>query len=633
MKTSTKQCRVQRDIRSSPQQQEDIPAETMLHIILLVLDSLVQKYGSGESSSPPNQHDANQQTPENRRHSSKSAESSSRKRKGSAAQPNEEDSLDDEDEPPQRPRQRPRTDEDSKETTLACPFYKKDPWKYRQCGATRLRDIGRVKQHLNRKHDEPIHCDRCSKTFRTEHERIEHSRQTNRCNVKTPKMWEAVNKTHKQKLASRKRSFGSHETVQKWYAIYRMFFSDALEPASPYLASYEIRMRDEILAFAKSESPVTGDNRQLNTSSVGSPTSFELEYLEGLLERWAAATGRGISTSIASNHQSEKATPPSFASLVTNAATTTFPKSPQSNVLSASKPIVFSLPRDSLASNAHVGVDFRFQGTITPSDFPPSCYEDQSRPGFGAPDKQKTPIRWGFPVDQSSTQSPSYSIYPKQNQTQSTYSTNMQTLRPDQSQTPYLSNVQALCLNGQISKSNNTQKVRPNHSQTPAAYPNNAQTLYPNSFQMPYATNFQMGYLNNSQNIRPQHAQMSYSTQTATETAAFSKPAPYNYAIEPARRMQGPRAPPSIGPGVQAAVETANFRKLARYNYAIEPSARLQVAGAPLSIAPGTHPPMQPGGGTQNSMGDVLPSELVNNHWGDIGFRTDRRMYYQNPET
>jgi hypothetical protein len=44
---------------------------------------------------------------------------------------------------------------------LACPFWKLDPGKHRECFRMKLDRISRVKQHLNRKHAPDFYCEFC----------------------------------------------------------------------------------------------------------------------------------------------------------------------------------------------------------------------------------------------------------------------------------------------------------------------------------------------------------------------------------------------------------------------------------------------------------------------------------------
>ncbi|CAG9978715.1 unnamed protein product [Clonostachys byssicola] len=107
-----------------------------------------------------------------------SSSSSGSKRASDGANQNGMDGNDDQNGADERgpPRKRVRTNKQSagREPSLACPYAKKDPIKYRSCYSKILKRAKDVKQHLSRSHQLPIYCARCKEIFHTEDERNEH---------------------------------------------------------------------------------------------------------------------------------------------------------------------------------------------------------------------------------------------------------------------------------------------------------------------------------------------------------------------------------------------------------------------------------------------------------------------------
>jgi len=99
-------------------------------------------------------------------------EPSSRKRKNGAGKGISQGYDDDDDDnddtsqhSPNFPRKKQRGEKEA--TTFACPFLKKDPVAHKHCCIFVLSRIRDVKQHLRRRHQMPIYCPRCNRTFRT----------------------------------------------------------------------------------------------------------------------------------------------------------------------------------------------------------------------------------------------------------------------------------------------------------------------------------------------------------------------------------------------------------------------------------------------------------------------------------
>lgn len=116
----------------------------------------------------------------------------------------------------------------------ACPFYAAQPSHHRECSVATLRTIGIVKQHLYRKHAEPLHyCRQCYKEFQDGaelqlhlHFEVCHRRRANPY---------AGTMTHAMQKRIKKKERGGCEE-EKWKAIFRVLFPDprVVMPASPY---------------------------------------------------------------------------------------------------------------------------------------------------------------------------------------------------------------------------------------------------------------------------------------------------------------------------------------------------------------------------------------------------------------
>lgn len=123
---------------------------------------------------------------------------------------------------------------------FACPFWKKDPIKHRDCfkGVRRIRD---VKQHLRRSHQQPVFCDRCGMEFRDRQAALsEHLRAAERCEVRDFQHPEGITSDH-QKALNRYSPRGEDKAAQ-WYIIWDFLFPGGPNgkpppprPSSPYV--------------------------------------------------------------------------------------------------------------------------------------------------------------------------------------------------------------------------------------------------------------------------------------------------------------------------------------------------------------------------------------------------------------
>ncbi|OTA92611.1 hypothetical protein M434DRAFT_387039 [Hypoxylon sp. CO27-5] len=116
---------------------------------------------------------------------------------------------------------------------FACPWYKKDRWKYRDCGKYELRRIKDVKQHAYRKHMKPeFYCPVCFELFKKASERDEHI-QKKSCDSKPDPEFDGLTEQQRKEL-NQKANRGKNEAEQ-WYYMWETIFPNAIRPLSPYL--------------------------------------------------------------------------------------------------------------------------------------------------------------------------------------------------------------------------------------------------------------------------------------------------------------------------------------------------------------------------------------------------------------
>ncbi|KAI1086551.1 hypothetical protein F5B19DRAFT_498246 [Rostrohypoxylon terebratum] len=140
--------------------------------------------------------------------------------------------------------------QDNGSSLWACPFAKMDPMSYSSCNRYNLKDITRVKQHLDRVHERPHFCPVCWTKFRLEEEYQYHIRER-KCSVRPEVAIEGV--TSEQKKLLKCRSDTRLSKREQWYAIYRILFPDKPQPTSPYAGSGLSGELLSVYKFAKTE--------------------------------------------------------------------------------------------------------------------------------------------------------------------------------------------------------------------------------------------------------------------------------------------------------------------------------------------------------------------------------------------
>ncbi|KAH7026645.1 uncharacterized protein B0I36DRAFT_352478 [Microdochium trichocladiopsis] len=147
---------------------------------------------------------------------------------------NDDDSADDEERDDSRGKKKVKTGEvDETARNFACPFYRMDYTKHHKCLSLTLRRIRDVKQHLVRRHLQPLFCFTCGQAFATQDLQAAHivERTCNRpSNFRPP---EGVTKDQRDQLSSKVKT--SISASEQWFSVWDIIFPTKPRPASPYI--------------------------------------------------------------------------------------------------------------------------------------------------------------------------------------------------------------------------------------------------------------------------------------------------------------------------------------------------------------------------------------------------------------
>ena len=127
-------------------------------------------------------------------------------------------------------------DADMSPRRLACPFAKRWPWKYdsrRACSGPGWHTVTKVKEHIYRAHMRPLQCRRCGGGFETKEGLNDHMLAPRACETRPHVALDGITSEQREELRSRKNSkqFASEE--ERWFAVFRLLFSDVKEVPSP----------------------------------------------------------------------------------------------------------------------------------------------------------------------------------------------------------------------------------------------------------------------------------------------------------------------------------------------------------------------------------------------------------------
>ncbi|KAI2473855.1 hypothetical protein F4781DRAFT_6223 [Annulohypoxylon bovei var. microspora] len=117
----------------------------------------------------------------------------------------------------------------------ACPWYKKDSWRYHECSKYRLRRLRDVKQHTYRKHRKPdIYCPVCFKLFANAKERDGHVQKLS-CASRTKPEFDGISEEQRKEL--NQIAIRGRNDVQQWFYMWDIIFPHMSRPLSPYLGN------------------------------------------------------------------------------------------------------------------------------------------------------------------------------------------------------------------------------------------------------------------------------------------------------------------------------------------------------------------------------------------------------------
>ena len=89
------------------------------------------------------------------------------------------------------------------------------------------------REHLMRVHRIPMHCARCSQTFKTADERDAHLRQQSQCLLGPLQQWDGIRETQKVQLGERVSSKNTKQ--ENWYFIFTTLVHNSDFPKNPFL--------------------------------------------------------------------------------------------------------------------------------------------------------------------------------------------------------------------------------------------------------------------------------------------------------------------------------------------------------------------------------------------------------------
>lgn len=115
----------------------------------------------------------------------------------------------------------------------SCPFYKRDPLKYKDCLLRHgLQSVEDVIRHLQRHHMQPAYCPICRQTFQMAMERDQHTRER-KCVFRKFTDIEGITKSQVDRILKRDKIRLGEK--RRWLRIWHTVFPDAQFHSSPYL--------------------------------------------------------------------------------------------------------------------------------------------------------------------------------------------------------------------------------------------------------------------------------------------------------------------------------------------------------------------------------------------------------------
>ncbi|TQV93480.1 hypothetical protein IF1G_08058 [Cordyceps javanica] len=149
-------------------------------------------------------------------------------------------------------RHRPKNVE--RESTFACPFYRRWPTRHIECMNRKLTRIQDVKQHIYRRHSKPpFYCPTCAKVFSSPDPRDYHIRQIT-CTpaaVSSKRSSDGISAQVQETLKNRLSRRLS--PVEQWYSIWDLIFPGEAAPLNAHVGSIVTEMLSMLKDFWKNE--------------------------------------------------------------------------------------------------------------------------------------------------------------------------------------------------------------------------------------------------------------------------------------------------------------------------------------------------------------------------------------------
>ncbi|KAK8127956.1 hypothetical protein PG984_009064 [Apiospora sp. TS-2023a] len=168
---------------------------------------------------------------------------------------------------------------------LACPFWKRDAIRHRDCFKLKLDGIARVKQHLSRSHYDESHCERCKAVFASSASLEDHLRYE-QCQWRGSDALEGI--SHQQRNDLSKKSKPHHSESDRWFAIWEVIFPGLPAPSSAYMDPNLSQDLSEFRLYAQ-----THGTRILLEVLEQEGLSDSLQAVEGSQNLLRAALSRG----------------------------------------------------------------------------------------------------------------------------------------------------------------------------------------------------------------------------------------------------------------------------------------------------------------------------------------------------
>lgn len=131
-----------------------------------------------------------------------------------------------------------KTSHDNWGRSLACPFYKHDPFQHRKCLALSLRRPKDVKQHIYRSHTQPeFYCAMCYHIFHNATDRDIHWRERLCDPLDSSALQRFQGITENQRKLLNEKSPRELSVEAQWFQIYAVIFPVSEFPKSPYVGN------------------------------------------------------------------------------------------------------------------------------------------------------------------------------------------------------------------------------------------------------------------------------------------------------------------------------------------------------------------------------------------------------------